>query len=325
MSEYWLPGLPVPGRSAFLSGLFIALLISLLPRPVPAQVLYGSLVGNVTDASSGGVPGATVKVTQTETNETREIQTNDAGSYTLSTLTAGPYTVTISKQGFRTFTAENIQVRLNTVVRVDASLQVGQISESVQVTAEAAILQTDRADVHAEFATKAMVDLPQPTRTYQGVLALMPGVAPPSASSGGTNNPGKSMQISANGTSRSGTTVRIDGVTDTNPWVQFYSTYVPSNEAIETVNVVTNSADAEQGLLNGAAINVQTKSGTNTLHGSLFEYHVNSAFKSRPFFLPANQGSSRTSSSSSAATKETSSARRAPVPTPCPPRPSAAG
>jgi len=254
-----------------------------------AQVLSGSLVGNVTDPSGSGVPGATVRVIQTQTNESREVTTNDSGGYTLPTVPAGTYQVLISKGGFQTFTTRNIEVRLNTVVRVDATLEVGQISEQVEVTAQAAALQTDKADVHSEFTTQQMVNLPQPTRTYQGIVALMPGIAPPVASSGGTNNPGKSMQISANGTSRSGTTVRIDGVTDTNPWVQFFSTYVPSMEAIETVNVATTSMDAEQGLVNGAAINVQTKSGTNQWHGSAYEYNVNSFFKARPYFLPSNQ------------------------------------
>src|SRR5436305_3373286 len=256
---------------------------------VTAQVLSGSLVGNVTDASGSAVAGASVRVVQGQTNDTREVTTNDSGGYTLPTVPAGTYEVSISKAGFQTFTTRNIEVRLNTVVRVDASLQVGQVSEQVQVTAQAAALQTDKADVHSEFTTQQMVNLPQPTRTYQGIVALMPGVAPPTASAGGTNNPGRSMQISANGTSRSGTTVRIDGVTDTNPWVQFYSTYVPSLEAIETVNVATSSMEAEQGLVNGAAINVQTKSGTNQLHGSAFEYNVNNYFKARPYFLPSNQ------------------------------------
>src|SRR4051794_30079724 len=214
------------------------------PFRLTAQVLSGSLVGNVTDASGSGVPGAAVRVVQTQTNDTREVTTNDSGGYTLSTVPAGSYQVLISKPGFQTFTTRNIEVRLNTVVRVDASLQVGQVSEQVEVTAQAAALQTDKADVHSEFTTQQMVNLPQPTRAYQGIVALMPGIAPPAASSGGTNNPGKSMQISANGTSRSGTTVRIDGVTDTNPWVQFFSTYVPSMEAIETVNVATTSMDA---------------------------------------------------------------------------------
>ncbi len=253
-------------------------------RELRAQVLFGSIVGNVTDTTGASIPGASITVTQLETNETHETKSNDSGGYTLTTIPAGTYTVAISKSGFRTFDSKGVEVRLNTVVRVDASLPVGQITDRVEISATSAILQTDRADVHGEFATRDIQDLPQPTRSYQGVLALMPGIAPPTASSGGNNNPGKSMQISANGTSRSGTTVRIDGVTDTNPWVQLFSTYVPSMEAIETVNVATSSTDAEQGLVNGAAINVQTKSGTNQLHGSLYEYHVNSFFKARPFF-----------------------------------------
>jgi hypothetical protein len=118
----------------------------------------------------------------------------------------------------------------------------------------------------------------------------MPGIAPPAASSGGTNNPSKSFQISADGTSRSGTNVLIDGVSATNPWVQFFATYAPSIEAIETVNVVTGSSGADQGMTNGASINVQTKSGTNSFHGSLYEYNITSALKARPYFLPANQG-----------------------------------
>jgi hypothetical protein len=256
-----------------------------------AQVLFGSIVGNVTDTSGAAVPDAVVKVTQRETTESREVKTNESGGFVLSTLPAGTYDITISKTGFRSYTSQSNQLSLNTVVRVDASLQVGVQTESVTVTADAAPLQTDRADVHTDITGQQITDIPQPTRTYEGMLAYMPGIAPPTASSGGTNNPGKSMQITANGTSRSGTEVRIDGVTDTNPWVQFYSTYVPSNEAIQTVNVVTSSPDAEQGLTNGAAINVQTKSGTNVMHGSLFEYNVNNALKARPFFgLTATQG-----------------------------------
>src|SRR3954451_1765289 len=112
-----------------------------------AQVLSGSLVGNVTDASGSGVPGASVKIVQAQTNETREVTTNESGGYTLSTVPAGTYQVSISKQGFQSFTTRNIDVRVNTVVRVDASLQVGQVSEQIEVTAQAAALQTDRADV----------------------------------------------------------------------------------------------------------------------------------------------------------------------------------
>ncbi len=263
---------------------------SFLIQPANAQVLFGSLVGNVSDASNAGVPGATVKITEVQTGQTRDLETNSSGGYTLTTIPAGTYDVSVSKTGFRNFVASSIVVRLNTVVRVDAILQVGAVSDSVQVTAQAAVLQTDKADVHAEVSSVALQNIPQPTRTYQGLLALIPGIAPPTASGGGTNNPSKSMQITANGTSRSGTNFRIEGVSATNPWVQFFSSYVPSVDAIETVNVVTTSPDAEQGLAGGASVNVQLKSGTNNLHGSLYAYHINSGTKARPFFLPASQG-----------------------------------
>jgi outer membrane receptor protein involved in Fe transport len=259
--------------------------------PGRAQVLYGSLVGNVTDATGASVPGAAIKITHIQTNETREVRTNDSGIYTLSTVPAGTYQVAISREGFRSFTAQDIEVRLNTVVRVDAQLEVGAQAEKVEVTAEAAALQTDRADVHSEFTSQAFVNLPQPTRIYQGLLGLMPGVSPPIAATGNIiGNPAKSMQFSADGTGRSGANVRIDGVSATGLWVQYWTSTVPSQEAIETVNVVTNSPDAEQGLANGAAVNVQLKSGSNQMHGSAYEYNIDSAFKSRPFFLPANQG-----------------------------------
>lgn len=278
------------GSSMSISRATLALFALLSVPAASAQVLFGSLVGNVTDASGAAVPGAGVKITEIKTGQTRDLTTNDGGQYTISTIPAGTYDVNVSKEGFRAFVAKTIEVKLNTVVRVDAVLELGAVAESVQVTAQSAVLQTDKADVHAEVSSYALQNVPQPTRTYQGLLALIPGVAPPTASGGGTNNPSKSMQITANGTSRNGTNFRIEGVSATNPWVQFFSSYVPSIEAIDTVNVVTTSPDAEQGLAGGASVNVQLKSGTNSLHGSLYWYQINSGAKARPFFLPATQG-----------------------------------
>lgn len=269
--------------------LFAVLAVFASPHSSYAQVLYGSIVGSVTDASGASVPQATVRVTQAETNQTREVQTNEAGGYTLSTVPAGTYEVSITKEGFRPFSSQNIRVNLNTVVRVDAALNVGTVAESVEVSAQASALQTDRADVRTEFSTRTFQNLPIVNRTYQSVVGLMPGISPPVSDTGSVNNPGRSMQFTANGTSRSGVNVRIDGVSSTNVWVQFFSTYVPAIEAIETVNVVTNSFDAEQGMVGGAAVNVQIKSGSNALHGVLFGYHQDNALKARPFFLPANQ------------------------------------
>jgi hypothetical protein len=254
------------------------------------QTFYGSIVGSVADSSGALIPGATVKVTQTETNISRETTTNAEGGYTFSTVAAGTYTVSVSKPGFGSFESKGVVLTLNTAARVDATLNISSQVQSVTVDTESAQLQTDSADVHDQITNKEFQDLPQPTRSYQGLIGLMPGVSPPSASTGGTNNPERSMVINANGTSESGTIVRVDGVNATNPWVQYYSLAVPSTDAIQTVNVVTASAGADEGLMNGAAINVQIKSGTNSLHGSVYWYHYDNLLAARPYFLPQGVG-----------------------------------
>ncbi len=270
--------------------LAIVFLVVSFSRPANAQVLYGTLVGNVTDASGGGVPGAEVKITHVETNEVLSTTTNSAGLYTLTDLPAGTYNVTITAKGFNTFNSPSVPVKINTTVRVDAALQVGTAKQEITVSAQSVNLQTDRADTHADVTATEFTDMPQPTRTFEGLLGVLAGVYPPSASGGGTNDPSKSMIINANGTSNEGTDVRIEGVSDVNAWVQFFSNVVPSVEAIQSVNMVTNAPDVSQGMASGATINVQLKSGTNQFHGELYEYHEDNALKARPFFLPAGQG-----------------------------------
>ena len=285
--SYSRKGFLIPFRSILFAVFSAALFLTPAIRPVAAQQLFGSIVGSITDPSGAAVPGATITVTQLETNDSRETKTNEAGGFTLSTIWTGTYRVSVAKEGFKTYTFDTVSV---SVVRVDAGLQVGASSQSIEISAVAAPLQTAKADVHVEFNTKQLVDLPQPTRQFGGIAALVPGIAPPIASSGGNNNPSKSFQITADGTSRSGTNTLIDGVSAVNPWVQVFASYAPSVEAIETVSIVTASSGADQGMTNGASINVQTKGGSNDIHGSLYEYHIDSATKARPFFLPSNQG-----------------------------------
>src|SRR5262245_6567090 len=114
-----------------------ALLIALaLPQAAHAQVLYGSIVGNVKDKSNDSVTGATVKITHKETNQTRETVTGSDGGYNFSTVQTGTYTITISKVGFKSITRSNVEVTLNNITRSDISLEVGDVSETVSVTAE---------------------------------------------------------------------------------------------------------------------------------------------------------------------------------------------
>ena len=131
---------------------FAAFIGLLVVQPIRAQALYGALVGNITDATSASIPEAKVKITHVETNQVRETQTNTDGTYSFPTISPGTYEVEISREWFPDrHTASDVPVRINTTVRVDAALPVGAASQSLEVSGETPLLQTDRADVHAEL------------------------------------------------------------------------------------------------------------------------------------------------------------------------------
>ena len=123
-------------------------------------------------------------------------------------------------------------------------------------------------------------------RNYQYLFRVLPGFTPPAEAHSVPSNPSRALVFNVNGASRSSNNIRIDGVSTTNIWLPHVAAYVPALESLETVNVVTNSFDAEQGLAGGSAINVQIKSGTNNLHGSAFEYHTNEQLRTQNYFAP---------------------------------------
>jgi len=258
-----------------------------IPQTGQTQVLYGSLVGNVKDASQAAVTDATVVITNTSTRQSREVITNELGGYSFSTVSPGTYDLKVSKAGFTTFTGTAVPVTPNNVSRLDVALNVGTLTETMTVTGAAAALQTDRADVRTEMASAQMAALPTSLgRNYQQLLVMVPGFSPPRNENSVPSNPSRALGFNVNGMSYSINSTRIDGAQSINVWLPHESAYVPTLESIETVNTVTNSFDAETGLAGGAAINVQTKSGTNLLHGVVFESHSNQHLKAKPFFIP---------------------------------------
>jgi hypothetical protein len=251
------------------------------------QVLYGSIVGNVRDATGATLPGAAVTITQKETGGVREVVTDGSGTYRFPTLQAGTYTVVVAMPGFQTFRREGVAVTLNTVSRVDAALRIGQLQESLTVSADTPLLQTDRAEVRHELRARELQDLPVPVgRNYQELFRTLPGFTPPEDAHSIPSNPSRALVFNVNGTSRSSNNTRIDGVSSANVWLPHVVAYVPALESIETVNVATNNFDAEQGLAGGSAINVQIKSGTNNIRGSAFEYHTNEGMRAHNYFDP---------------------------------------
>src|ERR1043166_8553340 len=255
-----------------------------------AQVLYGSLVGNVADPNGSVVPSAAVTVTNQGTGVAKTSTTDSSGSYQFSDLQPGIYTVKVTMSGFKTYERRDIPVSLNSVSRANVALEVGNIEQSVTITGEAPALQTDRAETHAEVSAVELENLPVPLgRNYQQLYRTLPGIAPPFNSHSIPTNPSRSLEFFVNGTSDDQNNTRIDGVSSTTVQLPHVVSYIPALESIQEVNVVTSSYDAEQGLAGGAAINVQIKSGTNEVHGSAFEYHSNQLLKAWPESVPSGQ------------------------------------
>jgi hypothetical protein len=264
-------------------------LVVLCSLPGHAQVLYGTVVGNVTDPSQGAVVKAAVTLAAADIGFQRATVTDDRGWYEFANVPAGNYSVRITAPGFSTFEASGLAVTVNTVARVDAQMKVGAVSETVTVGAEAAVLQTDKTDVSKEISTREITSLPlSGYRNYQSLIDLVPGAMPSRFQNAVSDTPNRSLTTNINGTARNSNNTRIDGATSVMTWLPHHSLYVPAAESIETVNISTNNFDAEQGLAGGAAITVITRSGTNQIHGSAFEYHTNHALGAKNFFFNPN-------------------------------------
>ena len=262
------------------------------PRGVNAQVLYGSLTGNVTDPSGAIVAGAKVEALNIGTGVSTSIVTDERGAYIFSSLQAGLYNVTITSANFKALAQENVRIESNTSRRLDAQLQVGDVTAVVQVAATADALQTERADVNFVQPARQINDLPltgSVGRNYQSLTALVPGAVSMGEQNSAAGSPQRSISFNVNGVSRMQNSTRIDGSSVAYPWLPTNTAYVPTAESIQEVNIVTNSFDAEQGLAGGAAINVITKSGTNAFHGVGWVYDTNSATQARSFFQTTPQ------------------------------------
>src|SRR5262245_13828903 len=251
--------------------LAVLLTVSLTPNPADAQVLYGSLVGIVTDQNGAVVHGATVTITNKGTSQVREATTNSDGEYTITNVLPGVYDIKVTKQGFTTSTQTDLNISANNALRLDVAMKVGNVSDVVSVTAEATVLQTESATVKSEISGKEIQSLPiNNYRNYQSLLNLVPGTTPAAFQNANTDTPERALTTNVNGTARNNNNTRLDGAQSVNIWLPHHSAYVPPTESVQEVNISTNNFDAEQGMAGGAAVQVITKSGTNSFHGSGF-------------------------------------------------------
>ncbi len=264
--------------------LVLSLLGCLCAGTAFSQAVSATLLGTVTDTSGAVVPKAKVTVTEVSTSTSRAGTTNESGNYTFGNLAPGRYSVTVEAAGFKKETRTAVDALLDTTTRVDVQLVPGEVTETVEVTAAPAALQTDRADTSVQIETVQTANLPLGTnRNFQSLLNLVPGTTPATYQHSAFFNAANSLQTEVDGQMRQGNSYQIEGIDD-NERTGLLQIYVPPVEAIQTVDVATSNFEAELGRASGANTNVVLKSGTNELHGAAYEFLRNGDLNARNFF-----------------------------------------
>ena len=266
----------------------IALLL-LCATTAYAQFDTASVVGTVRDTSGAVTPNATVTLTNTETGVSMNRTANAAGIYEFATVRPGGYVVTAQKAGFAIALTDNVQVQVGGRLRIDLELAVGQVSDRIEVTATAPLVDTDSSQRGQVIGAIPIRELPLNGREYSSLALLTTGVRQSSLNKS-TNGTPREGAFNVNGLHSVFNNFLIDGL-DNNAYGtsnQGFSNQVmqPAPDAVSEFRVVTNNQSAEYGRAAGATINVLFRSGTNQLHGSGWEFFRDTALNAEPYFLP---------------------------------------
>jgi hypothetical protein len=262
----------------------LVLLAAALAAPAFAQVT-GGIYGTVTDETRAVLPGVTVTVTNTQTNERRSTTTNSAGAYSLPQLSIGTYSVRAELAGFKAVTQDGVQLSLNRNAKVDFTLVVGQVAEQVTVVSDAPLVEATTNEMGTVVDGRRVSELPLSSvngRNTLGLMGLVPGAQL-------TREFGQNLQgfvenkVAVNGVRQEDSNYLLDGGDNTST-LRNYGNDVPNPDAIQEFRIITNNYSAEYGRSAGAIVNVVTKSGTNQLHGTLFEFHRDDGLNSTNFF-----------------------------------------
>ncbi|MDT7602266.1 MAG: hypothetical protein QOF61_263, partial [Acidobacteriota bacterium] len=269
--------------------LALAALTVLLLQPLAfAQTYRGSIRGTVADPQQGAIVGATVKLTNKETNETRTVTSNGDGVYTVSSLPTGTYRLEISASGFKQFVAPAVVLQVNQDMRLDVALEVGAISDTVDDFTDYSDVEIkrDSASVGTVITEKQIAQLPLDGRNFLELALLVPGAAP--AANGSAGSVRGDFAFNVNGAREDANNFLLDGVYNVDPKLNTFSVKPPV-DGVQEFEVLTSTYDAAFGRNAGAQVNVVTKAGSNELHGTAYEFHRNARTDARNFFVPADQ------------------------------------
>jgi hypothetical protein len=268
----------------WISQLAVALLaLSIMTLPLVAQSSYGSVVGTVVDNSQASIAGAEVVLMNTGTSERRTMQTDSSGNYQFVNLVPGTYRVDIESRGFKHLTRDSIQVEVQSVLRVDAAMQIGDVGQTIEVTAQAQLLQTENASVGQVVEGRVVTEMPLNGRNIMNLIALAAGVVPQGQALGRGSNPFSwgNYQISG-GLPNQGSTL-VDGASVNTTYINL-TALLPTQDAVQEFQVQTNNLAPEFGGTANGVVNIATKSGTNQFHGTAYEFLRNRLLNANTFY-----------------------------------------
>jgi hypothetical protein len=275
--------------------LVAVVVLALTPPAGWGQNVYGTMAGTVTDTSGAAVANATVTLTNLDNAQKHSIETDASGNYTFVSILPGRYKLEGEKTGFKKFLREPIEVQIESGLRVDIALQVGAQTETVEVTSEVPLLQPETNSLGQVVEQRTVTELPLNGRNPLALVELVPGVVPqgqPSAGNSSTSNPVGANPFAlgdfqVGGGMAGQSAILIDGAPTNGAYLNVV-TVVPSQDVIEEFKVQTNNLGPEYGRFAGGVINLSTKSGSNTFHGSGFEFLRNKVLNANDFFANEN-------------------------------------
>ncbi|MDX1981530.1 MAG: TonB-dependent receptor, partial [Bryobacteraceae bacterium] len=272
--------------SFMLSPFWRVLVVSILAASLaPAQEITGSITGTVSDNTGAVVPEANIVAVNLDTAAEARATTDANGNFLLPVLRAGRYRVTVERTGFQRHLIEDVRVNTSERARVDVTLNVGAVSETVSVTASAPLLQSEQATIGHVVEGQTITSIPLATRNFTQILGTSAGVV--GAIMNADNRGTGSDSVSVNGARRGSNNLLVDGVPTTNQLNNAPDgDGTPSIEFLSEFKVLTSLYSAEFGRNSGSVINVTTRSGANAFHGSAYEFLRNTKFNARPFFFP---------------------------------------
>jgi len=264
----------------------MVLLLGIQPFPLYAQMTTGTILGAVTDSSGAAIPSAKVTITNVGTGISKNFETDSSGNYIVSYLMPGPYAVSAERQGFKTTTKTGIVLQVDQKARVDLTLQVGSVTQSVTVSTQAPLLKTASSEQGQVITGNTIVNMPLNLRDFGLLVSLNTGSVPNTGDIGGNINPDNPQSLGStnvNGLEADANNWQMDGVSDNEAFFSIISVN-PSIDAIQEFKVTNDNYAAEYGRAGGANVQIAIKPGTNQFHGDAYEFFRNSALDANDFF-----------------------------------------